>query len=168
MKINVNVLRGFHACDHYMRAFVRTFPRQRYPDGVEVTVDTCVRYAGDFDWAWAAETLLTRVGYARFEDTIDTDPEHQRIEGQLRKAHGVYDRELDAWRQRYNYASTNEAQHEYQQVARRYNETLERLALERAKVEAKIFAQLSYDHESVKVALAFDGRDVNDLDSDLD
>lgn len=67
MKLTSNTLRELGSCGDYLRRFGQLFPRSEYPDGVEVNQEVCARYATDFDWAWAAETMLNWDGRQEYE-----------------------------------------------------------------------------------------------------
>lgn len=64
MYITIEILRRHGACPSQRALFLRTFPEHEYPNGVKVTLDTCLRHSQDFDFVWAAENFLH--GEARF------------------------------------------------------------------------------------------------------
>jgi len=66
-KITVELLRRLGACQEERDFFAKLFP-----DGTEVTVELCVKHAGDFDWSWAAEELLTFKAYDVYDADMDT------------------------------------------------------------------------------------------------
>lgn len=53
-EINLEMLYNENACPPQIRKF-----RDMFGDRVDVTPEKCVEYAGDFDWEWAREHLLT-------------------------------------------------------------------------------------------------------------
>ena len=58
MYITIEELRRRRACFAQQVRFLATFPEHEYPNGVEVTLDTCLRHSQDFDFVWAADTFL--------------------------------------------------------------------------------------------------------------
>jgi hypothetical protein len=64
MYITIEKLRRRGACLSQQELFLMTFPEHEYPNGVEVTLDTCLRHSQDFEFVWAADHFLR--GEARF------------------------------------------------------------------------------------------------------
>jgi hypothetical protein len=64
MYITIEKLRRRGACLSQQVLFLKTFPEHEYPNGVEVTLDTCLRHSQDFEFVWAADHFLR--GEARF------------------------------------------------------------------------------------------------------
>ena len=64
MKITKHLLRSKGACASQVALFAETFPH-----GTEITEAVCLAVADKFDWAWAAQNLLSPKSYA----------EHQRV-----------------------------------------------------------------------------------------
>jgi hypothetical protein len=58
MYITIEELQWRRACAAQEDLFLATFPEHEYPNGVEVTLDTCLRYSQDFDFVWAADNFL--------------------------------------------------------------------------------------------------------------
>lgn len=80
-KLTLNMLREFGSCGSYLRTFGDLFPQsdERYTHGVEVTREVCVANASNFDWAWAAEVMLTTKAqreYYTIRDSNDRDYRH--------------------------------------------------------------------------------------------
>lgn len=63
MRITAGMLRRKRACRIQFLKFIK-----RFPDGVEVTEDTCLYVANDFDWDWAAENLLSEEGLNHYRE----------------------------------------------------------------------------------------------------
>jgi cyclopropane fatty-acyl-phospholipid synthase-like methyltransferase len=60
--ITVETLRRLHACTDQVKKFAELFP-----NGVEPTLELCVKHAADFDWSWAACNLLTASARAQYD-----------------------------------------------------------------------------------------------------
>jgi hypothetical protein len=58
MYITIEKLDRRRACLSERELFLATFPEHEYPNGVEVTLDTCLRHSQDFDFVWMADTFL--------------------------------------------------------------------------------------------------------------
>jgi hypothetical protein len=41
--------------------------KELFPKGAEITEELCVKHAYDFDWAWAAENLLSAPARAEYD-----------------------------------------------------------------------------------------------------
>jgi hypothetical protein len=164
MKININVLQGLDACNFYLRAFARLFPQSTYPDGVEVTPELCVRYAEEFDWEWAADELLTEEGYRLYEQALNDHPEARRLTELDRQAMNDWQSERTAWSAKYSVVIEGPSEREYRAIKHRYHERQDKIDADWKRFTAKLFAELSETQEAPKVALAFDGVDVDELD----
>lgn len=70
MKITLSTLRELGTCSDYTRRFRDLFPESQYPEGVEITVETCVENARNFDWQWAAEVMFNHGGYTLWNQKI--------------------------------------------------------------------------------------------------
>jgi hypothetical protein len=64
MYITIEKLEQRRACLAQQARFLRMFPEYEYPNGVEVTLDMCLRHSQDFDFVWAANNFLR--GEAKF------------------------------------------------------------------------------------------------------
>jgi len=61
MYLTVKMLKRHKACQDQVDLFATTFP-----DGVQVTEDVCFAVCLDFDWDWAASTLLPPEALAEY------------------------------------------------------------------------------------------------------
>ena len=61
MIITLEMLRQKHACRDQVARF-----QELFGDAVEVTVELAVKHAQDFDWDWAARSLLSAAGYSAY------------------------------------------------------------------------------------------------------
>ena len=61
MIITLEMLRQKHACRDQVARF-----KELFGDAVEVTVELVVKHAQDFDWDWAARSLLSAAGYSAY------------------------------------------------------------------------------------------------------
>lgn len=66
MRITHKFLKGNGACHRQYELFQATFPESAYPDGVEITLDLCLRHSQDFDFCWAAQHILSYEQYRVF------------------------------------------------------------------------------------------------------
>jgi hypothetical protein len=62
MIITLEMLRQKHACRDQVARF-----QELFGDAVEVTVELAVKHAQDFDWDWAAWSLLSAAGYSAYD-----------------------------------------------------------------------------------------------------
>jgi cell division septum initiation protein DivIVA len=70
MKMTRDLLSALGSCGGYVETFDRLFPADEHPDGVEVTAEVCVQYADEFDWAWAADVMLTQEAHSVWSDAV--------------------------------------------------------------------------------------------------
>jgi hypothetical protein len=66
MYITIEKLELSRACFSQQQLFLATFPKHKYPNGVEVTLDTCLRHSQDFDFLWAAHHFLHGKAWLNF------------------------------------------------------------------------------------------------------
>lgn len=70
MHITMELLISKGACKKYLHKFARAFPRERYPRGVEVTVDACLQHANLLNYRWARDNLLSPEGAKAFDEAV--------------------------------------------------------------------------------------------------
>lgn len=88
MYITEELLRSKDACLEQVQLFLELFPRERYPDGVEVTVDACVEHAKEFDWFCARDNLLSPAGVEAFNEMyVDARKAHIEMMTSAQKVH---------------------------------------------------------------------------------
>lgn len=56
-RVTVELLESVGACSEQLTRFA-----DRWPDGVEVTIELCTEQASEWDWEWAIFELLTPEG----------------------------------------------------------------------------------------------------------
>ena len=61
-KITLRTLKAKGACRDQCKRFAALFP-----EGVEVTEALCIEHAAEFNWDWAAQSLLTAPALAEYE-----------------------------------------------------------------------------------------------------
>jgi hypothetical protein len=67
MRLTRDMLRELGSCGDYIRIFADKFPTSDYPLGVELNRENCAAHHADFDWGWAASTMLTPEGNNRWD-----------------------------------------------------------------------------------------------------
>jgi hypothetical protein len=72
------ILRELGSCGPYIRRFSDTFPRERYPDGVEINQETCTTHFEAFDWTWACRQMLNQSGRELYEQLVRSRAEVNR------------------------------------------------------------------------------------------
>jgi len=63
MKLNVKTLIEAKACAAQVRLF-----KDLFPDGAEVSEETAISVASQFDWNWAARNLISASGGEAYEE----------------------------------------------------------------------------------------------------
>ena len=111
MKITTRMLQAKRACSPQLTKFTELFP-----EGTEITETLCVQHASVFQWAWAAENLLSAPARAEYDKVRAS-------------AWAEYDKVCASTRAEYGKASAAAAA-----AAAEYNETckIPRLAFEKA------------------------------------
>ena len=66
-KITLRTLKAKGACRDQCKRFAALFP-----EGVEVTEALCIEHAAEFNWDWAAQSLLTAPALAEYKRTTAT------------------------------------------------------------------------------------------------
>src|ERR1700678_3294188 len=61
MRVTRALLFSKRACTSQVEKFVKLFP-----DGVDVTEATCIAFANEFNWSWAARHLLPATLYEEY------------------------------------------------------------------------------------------------------
>ena len=122
MIITRKMLRQQHACPNQVARF-----QELFGDAVEVTVDLAVKHAQDFDWDWAARSLLSAAGYSAYDAA-------------MAEALRAYAAATDEARLAYA-AATAEAEHAYDAAAYDAATAEARRAYDAARAEAR----LAYD-----------------------
>ena len=80
MKITIRQLKKLKACQSQLDLFISSGL-----DGVEITVELCIKHAQDFDWNWAATRLLSRPAWAEYNRvTAPARAEYNRVAASAR------------------------------------------------------------------------------------
>lgn len=72
------MLRELGSCGPYVRKFNETFPEDRYPDGVDITEESCAQHWETFDWNWALQVMLTYDGRVLHDKLMRSRATHNK------------------------------------------------------------------------------------------
>jgi hypothetical protein len=97
MIITRKMLRQQHACPNQVARF-----QELFGDAVEVTVELAVKHAQDFNWDWAAWSLLSAAGYSAYNAAMAEV--RRTYDAALAAAERAYDAALAAAERAYDAA----------------------------------------------------------------
>lgn len=150
LRLTSEVLRALDSCGTYTDRFERLFPIEEYPDGVVPTRELCVEHVAQFDWNWAAGTMLADVD--PYSEVLRTGEVARTLVAERDTLYAEQRRRLDEWRQTHSessdypsYGASADAVRENEEIHREYGDALRALDRRTTELCAVTFAELFAD-----------------------